>query len=129
MAKRKLVSQMTPAEWDEARVMLGVTRREFARCLGIAPQTEAKYRKGRQVIPTTLALAVKGLLFERAEIASGLVASQMAFAERIGHRSDEEGDDILEVTEETARGRPNRKFREYISRQRRGQNRQSPYHS
>ena len=50
--------KMTAAEFNAAQERLGISRREFARRIGIAPNSATSYSLGRKPIPLTVALAI-----------------------------------------------------------------------
>ena len=52
---------MTAAEFNAAQERLGLSRREFARRLGIAPNSATAYSFGRTPVPLTVALAIAAL--------------------------------------------------------------------
>ena len=52
---------MTKDEFTAAQDRLGLSRREFCRRLGIAPNSAIAYALGRKSVPLTVALAIAAL--------------------------------------------------------------------
>lgn len=52
---------MTAAEFNAAQDRLKLSRREFSRRLGIAPNSATAYALGRREVPLTVALAIAAL--------------------------------------------------------------------
>lgn len=54
---------MTPAEFIEWRTLLGISRAEAGRRLGVHANSMTNYEKGRSDIPLTVALACTAVLW------------------------------------------------------------------
>jgi len=59
---------LTPSELHQWRVGHDLTQGELATRLGVTPTSIARWERGEVVIPTILALALKGLSFTHGQL-------------------------------------------------------------